>query len=78
MKPYTVTVRYGSGKSRADCYVLPTRRGWWYAIDGSQNVNLSPVEIEPDHYVEEIQDVDMFTWSDGVHSEEELEGAVEE
>ena len=75
--PQTVTVTYGRDKTRANCFVLEDRGGRWYAIEDSCNVNFTYEEITPGCDVEEINDADMFTWPDGVHSEEELERAVE-
>ena len=78
ISPTTVQVTYGRDKTRANCFVLPDRRGGcWYAIEDSCNVNFTHEEITTGCDVEEIADSDMFTWPDGVHSEEELERAVE-
>lgn len=72
----TLTVTYGRDHTRADCYVLPAQGGYWYAIHGSRNVNFTQEELTPGCDVEKLHDSDTFTWPDGVHSEDELERAV--
>jgi hypothetical protein len=49
----------------------------WYAVEGSQNVNHTSEPIEEGVWVEELQDNDMFTWSKGIDSLDELIEAVE-
>ena len=74
----TVSGTYGSGKTPCDVYIYENRDGsYWYAVDGSVNVNRTWEEyIEDGVDVEELDDFDMFTWPKGIHSEEELEEAV--
>ena len=48
----------------------------WYAVEGSQNVNAVPLELENGVDVETLPDVDMFTWPNGIHSESDLEQAI--
>ena len=78
MRTRTVSGTYGSDKTPCDVYVY---EDWgasrWYAVDGSANVNCTWQNIEDGVDVEEIEDFNMFTWPDGVHSEEELEDAVD-
>jgi hypothetical protein len=75
--PYTISATYGSSRTKCTLYVLPTRSGWWYVCDGSCNVNHTPNEPEVGGWIEEWPDNDTFTWPNGVHSEEELEQAVD-
>ena len=73
----TVSGTYGSGQTPCDVYIYENRDGsYWYAVDGSVNVNRTWQDIEDGVDVEELDDFDMFTWPDGIHSEEELEEAV--
>jgi hypothetical protein len=70
---------YGSGNTPCDIFTMESNDGIWYAVDGSCTVNLAPYDTEFDGInVEEIQDLDAFTWPDGINSEDELEFAVNE
>lgn len=78
MKTNTIRATYGSDKTPCNLFTLTTHNGdTWYCVEGSCNVNLAPGEIEPGADIEEIQDIDTFTWPNGVHSEEELETAID-
>lgn len=78
MKPTTIRGTYGSGKTPSDIHTAENRDGsTWYAVDGSQNVNLSPYPLEDGIDVEEIPDIDAFTWPRGIHSLEDLEEAID-
>ena len=73
----TVTGTYGSGQT--PCNVLKYEDAYgstWYCVEGSVNVNLTHDPVEDGVDVETLQDVDVFTWSDGINSEDELEAAV--
>jgi len=50
----------------------------WYCVEGSKNVNLTYDEISTGTNVEELQDVDTFTWNEPINTLEELETAVED
>ena len=64
---------YGSGNTPCEIFVYEN----WYVIDGSVNVNQAPDDTLHDGInVETIQDVDMFTASKPIESEEELEEEV--
>jgi len=78
MKLNTIAGTYGSGQT--PCNVITAEKSdgsTWYAVEGSQNVNLSPEPLKWGVDVETIADVDAFTWPDGVNTEEELEAAIE-
>ena len=51
----------------------------WYAVDGASIVNLASDKTDWQHGidVEMVEDVDCFTWSDPIHSLQELIKAVE-
>jgi hypothetical protein len=77
MKTYTVNGTYGSGKTPCSVFVMQDRFGaFWYAVDGSQNVNCTYEDIANGVDVEELSDIDTFTWGYGINSEEDLETAV--
>lgn len=78
MKTYEINGTYGSGQT--PCTVLCAEKydgHTWYAVEGSSNVNLSPEPLTDGQDVEEIQDIDTFTWPAGVNTLEELEAAIE-
>lgn len=75
--PYSINATYGSGRTRSTVYVMERRGGYWYAVEGSCNVNFSYTEPQEGCDVEELMDSDSFTWPAGVHSEDDLEAAVD-
>lgn len=78
MRPYTINATYGSHQTPCTLYVLPTRSGdYWYAVDGSCNVNCTSEEPTEGCDIETLPDHDTCTWPDGVSSEESLVEAVE-
>ena len=74
MRTATIQGYYGGSKHLCTIFTY----GQWYVIEGSKNVNCAPMgtDLEDGVWVEEISDVDSFLW-DEIHSEEELEEAVE-
>lgn len=72
----TVTGTYGSWKTPCEVFVYETPNGYWYAVDGSKNVNCTQEDINEGVDVEELQDFDCFTWGHKICSPEELERAV--
>jgi hypothetical protein len=69
---------YGSGHTPCTIYVYENRNGsYWYCVEDSINVNCTYQEITPGTNVEEVQDVDFFTASSPINSEEELQEQVE-
>lgn len=77
MSTSTVSGTYGGSRTPCDVFTYNTRRGTWYAVEGSSNVNCTHDDVEDGVDVEELADHDMFTWSDGIHSEDDLEKAVD-
>ena len=73
----TISGAYGSNQTPCEVITLQTGEYTWYAVDGSQNVNLAPELLSDGVDVETIQDVDAFTWPDGINSESDLINAVE-
>jgi len=72
----TVTGTYGSGKTPCEVFIYETPSGNWYVVDGGSIVNCTWEDITDGVDVEEIQDFDCFTWTNGIYSPEELERAV--
>lgn len=77
MKTYTVNGTYGSGKTPCSVFVMERNSGLkWYAVEGSLMVNATYDNIDDGIDVEELVDEDCFTWDEKIHSEEDLETAV--
>jgi hypothetical protein len=73
----TINGTYGSSKRKCEVFVYENRNGSWYCVEGSKNVNYTYDEILDGVDVEELNDVDAFTWSSPIESYEELVEAVE-
>jgi queuine/archaeosine tRNA-ribosyltransferase len=71
------TGTYGSQETECTIYTATTRRGTYYAVEGSQTVNLTTDEIDNGTNVEELTDIDCFTLSRStIDSLEDLEEAI--
>ena len=69
---------YGRSKNPTIVFICEDRRqGQWYAAEGSKNINFTYDEIKEGQDIEELQDVDTFTWNKGINSIEDLIEAVE-
>lgn len=67
MNSYILTGTYGGGHTPCDVFVYDNDNGsHWYAVEGSQNVNLTYDDIGNGVDVETLQDVDTFTLSENV------------
>ena len=77
MSTDTIRGTYGSSHTPCDVFTYTTRRGTWYAVEGSSNVNRTFDDVVDGVNVEELTDFDYFSWTDGINSEEDLERAVE-
>lgn len=66
-------------KIDVDFYVYDNRNGTsWYSQHGGTLVCLTDTDSLFDGFdSDEVSDIDVFTWNDGIHSEEEMEIAVE-
>ena len=74
----TVSGFYGSSNTPCDVFVTYCSSGLtWYAVEDSCNVNATYEPVENGVNIELLNDVDCFTWSSGIDSEETLEEAVE-
>lgn len=69
----TINGTYGSGKTPCSIF----EHDGWYCVEGSKIVNLASCEIGEGVDVETIPDLDCFTWSDEINSEDELLEAIE-
>lgn len=76
MNLFEVSGFYGSQNTPCTVFCAQRRGVIWYAVDGSQNVNLTRDAVEDGVNVETLQDIDVFTYSKGIHSLEDLEKAV--
>ena len=86
MNEHTHTVKGTYGSNNKPCSVFIYDDGYqtpYYAVEGSMNVNQAHLETwlytEEDEIlnVEEIEDIDCFTWSSPIESEEEMKKACE-
>jgi hypothetical protein len=73
----TVSGYYGGGHTPCDVFVYEDLYGNWYVVEGGSVVNFTPDEVNDGVDVETLYDTDVFTWTEGIHSEEDLEEAVE-
>jgi hypothetical protein len=76
MRTETITGTYGSHKTETEIFLHRANFGTWYVCKGSKNVNFTHDTVEDGTDVEEINDIDCFTWSKEIESEEDLEEAV--
>jgi hypothetical protein len=77
----TSTVRGTYGGSQTSCrvFVYQDHRDInWYAVEDSVNVNATYEDVLDGVDVEELEDLDCFTWDEEIDSEEMLEAAVRE
>ena len=75
----TIDGTYGSSETPCVVFVYRTRDGFWYAVEGSLNVNHTCEWVgEGAINVETLQDDDFFTASVPIDSEEILLEQVEE
>jgi hypothetical protein len=78
MKHFETTGTYGRSKTPTTIFVYVNRNGsTWYCAEDSVNVNLTYEPIEEGTDIEELADVDCFTWSRPINSLDELIEAVE-
>lgn len=75
MKTYSISATYGSQNTPCTVFVYESPAGYWYVVEGGTVVNLTL--MPPFGNVEDLEDVDCFTWSKPIQSLEELEIAVE-
>lgn len=79
MKTYkTINGFYGSNHTPCDVFIAENRDGsTWYVVEGGTMVNLTYDKVTYRVDVEELGDVDVFTWNKAIESIEEFEEAVE-
>jgi hypothetical protein len=77
MKTYSVKGTYGRSKTPTEVFVLERYNGLrYYASKGSINVNATYDQIDDGVDIEELRDIDCFTWSKGINTLNQLEKAV--
>ena len=75
---YEIQGTYGSNYTRCTVFCAEMSNGaTWYVCEGSVNVNCTFDELIECQDVETLDDVDCFTWQDGINSLNDLETAVE-
>tara|TARA_R110000744_G_scaffold334569_1_gene439856 strand:- start:228 stop:467 length:240 start_codon:yes stop_codon:yes gene_type:complete len=73
----TINGTYGSGLTPCQVFIHKQNGLTWYAVEDSMYVNATYETLEDGVDVEMVDDVDAFTWSDKINSEDELINAVE-
>lgn len=74
---YTGTVQCKSRGNRTIVFAATNGRNWWYVQTGGELVNVTVEPICSGINLEDIDDIDCFTWPDGIHSEDDLREAIE-
>ena len=78
MSTYETLGYYGSNHTPCTVLIAEDSSGMkWYCVEGSATVNATYDDIGLGVDVEELSDVDVFTWPDGIDSLETLEAAIE-
>jgi hypothetical protein len=77
MTTLTINGLYGNG-NEAEIFVYETEQGYWYAVEGSHNVNCTwdDAILEYGCNIEKLEDHDHFSWANSVDSEDDLKIAV--
>ena len=68
---------YGLG-SQSAIVALPYGEGFWYAVQGSINVNFTTTTLEDGVNVESLIDTNFFTATHPVFDEDDLEREIED
>ena len=78
MTTLTINGFYGTD-NEAEIFIYETDQGYWYAVDGSHNVNCTwDEEILSDGCnIEGLEDHESFTWNCTIDSEEDLQISVD-
>lgn len=76
----TIDCTYGSDKTEdiAYTYISENTGVLWYVVDGSENVNATHDELYNGVDVEEVSDIDCFTNSQPIESEDQLKREVDD
>ena len=77
MRTFEVSGTYGGSRTPCTVYCYETRRGTWYAVEGSRNVNLTHEELSDGVDVEMLDDVDHFTAGRDIEDTDDLEEEVD-
>lgn len=72
-----IEATYGSAQTPCTVFIEERGQRTYYAVEGSYNVNCTYETLEDGVDVEIVEDVDMFTWPNGVDSHDELVEAIE-
>ena len=78
MKQYEINGFYGSGNTPSIVFVYENRDGSkWYACEDSVNVNKTFDDVYDGIHLDDLSDVDCFTWPRKVNSLDDMIEAVE-
>ena len=78
MKTDTIPGTYGNARTLCNILTYQNRDGsTWYAVEGSQNVNLSPHPLDAGTDVETVQDIDTATSNQPIETEQQLADFIE-
>ena len=74
-----LTVLAGNSKRLCTCFLVTDRNGLtWYACEGSTIVNATYDEIVEYTNIEQVADVDCFTFNEPFTSLEQFEGIMQD
>jgi hypothetical protein len=78
MAQFEISGFYGSSKTPCTVLVYEECNGFsrWYCVEGSDIVNLTYDDIEDGVDVEDLSDLDCFTWGIEINTLYQLEVAV--
>lgn len=80
MRPFEFTKTSESTKTirgnKITVYACTDGITWWYAPKGGTVINLTYDNVEEAENLESIDDIDCFSWLDGVNSVEDFLEAV--
>ena len=77
MNVHTIDGYYGATPTGTLIFIYPTHRGTWYCVKGSTFANFTHEQVCAGVNVELLEDVDHFTWSSPIETEEQFQLAVE-
>lgn len=78
---FTFPGTYGAHRTPCQVHAVQIPGGFWYACDGSRNVNLTPVDLRtlPIRInVETLPDADFFTSREPITGPEDIAAQLEE
>lgn len=74
---YTRTLEANFRGNKVVVFAATNGHEFWYIQTGGEVINVTLNPIISGTNLEEVDDIDCFTWPDGVHREEDLIEAIE-